>query len=283
MPYGLANRHGQTSEPGVREILSVALAAGVDLLDTARAYGSSESVIGALPKTLTQPFRIVTKLSPDVWRFGISAADAAGRAQRSVGDSLDALGADAIDTLLLHRAEQRTCCDGAVWRFLREARDCGTIGSLGVSAGDPDEAFEAIEDPDVQVVQVAASLLDQRLVRRGFFDAASESGKEVHVRSVYLQGLAFLDTRDLPTHLRPAKAQIDRIRDSARQQGIESGELWLQYARTLPVDRLILGAETAAQVGSNLRVFDRPIPPSVADLAAELELLPDSILDPARW
>jgi aryl-alcohol dehydrogenase-like predicted oxidoreductase len=281
--YGLANRDGQPSRETVRQMMEVALNAGVDVLDTARAYGESEAVIGSLLPESGRAFRVVTKLAPDIWRPGMSADQAIAGARVSLHASLGALRDDRLDTMLLHRAEHRTCCGGEVWDWLKLAREDGRIGKLGLSAATPDEGMEAVADPDVEVIQVAASILDQRLVRRGFFAAAARTGKEIHVRSVYLQGVAFIDPDALPAHLQPIRPQLRRIAGLARRLRCEPAQVWLNYGRTLPATRIVVGSENVVQVESNIVGFATPISPEVRELEAELPLAPADILDPARW
>ena len=82
-------------------VLDRALAAGIDWVDTAAAYGNgaSETVIGAwLPKVAAakRP-RISTKFNVDT-----SASDFAGQVERSLADSLKRLGLDRVQVLILH-------------------------------------------------------------------------------------------------------------------------------------------------------------------------------------
>ena len=65
MAYGIANRDGQTPTNEVRDILELARKAGVCSLDTARAYGQSEEVIGSLTAGDSH-WRIITKITPDL-------------------------------------------------------------------------------------------------------------------------------------------------------------------------------------------------------------------------
>ena len=60
LDYGVTNLRGQTTPADVAELLRIAGHAGVRVIDTAPAYGSSEETIGAcLPSE--HHFRIVTK------------------------------------------------------------------------------------------------------------------------------------------------------------------------------------------------------------------------------
>ena len=46
MSYGISNKIGQTSKLGAKKILDLASASGIDTLDTAVAYGDSETTLG---------------------------------------------------------------------------------------------------------------------------------------------------------------------------------------------------------------------------------------------
>ena len=61
MRYGIANSTGQVTAEQAGAMLRVAAVSGIDTLDTAVAYGSSESCLGALG---VSDFRVVTKLPP---------------------------------------------------------------------------------------------------------------------------------------------------------------------------------------------------------------------------
>ena len=283
-PYGIANRLGPPSPSGIEEMIDVARSAGIDTLDTAHAYGRSEEVVGgALPRG--DRWTVVTKLRPDLSPETAGRAEALRRAEASLRMSCERLGLETLPIVLLHRARHRTVCAGAIWRFLLDRREAGQIGQLGVSAGSPEEAAEALGDPDVGVIQVAANLLDQRLVRDGFFENARCAGKVVHVRSVFLQGVAHLPLDGLPPYLEGLRRPLVRMRAYAHELGRSLDELFLLFARDLPVHRVVVGCESPGQLRANLQNWERPnisVEPraELAEMVAELEC---RLLDPALW
>lgn len=145
--------------------------------DITEAWG----LIGASLHSLgcTDSFRVVTKLHPEVTGPGVTAAAALANTSRSLSESRHALRRDKLDVVMLHRQQHLHAHDEQIWRRLRRQRELGMIGALGVSSANPSEAWAALEHPEVEVVQLAASLLDQRLARHGFFEAAQEAGKQV--------------------------------------------------------------------------------------------------------
>lgn len=274
--YGIANRTGQPQAEVVADLLRCARQAGISILDTARAYGSSEETIGALTAGDSN-WRVVTKLDP--------AALTASSAAASLDASCRALGRNVLDCVLLHRADQRKADGGSVWDFLRTSRDHGCIRVLGLSAGCPEEAWEALDDPDVQCIQVASSLFDQRLTRGGFFDRAAAAGKAVFVRSVFLQGAAHLSVDKMPAHLFPLREALVTIEDWAQRRQVTRGQVFLAFAARLRFPRVLLGCETVVQLAQNLEDWHvaETLVDAVDSLAAALPGLPEDVLNPAMW
>lgn len=285
--YGINNTSGAPEFHTAREMLDLARRTGIATLDTARGYGDSEALIGACLEAQGEPktFEVVTKLAPDVARIGGTAAQALANTGRSLARSRKALGRDELDAVLLHRFAHLGAFDGAIWRRLRREREVGTIRALGVSAANPLEAWAALEHPEVELLQVATSLLDQRLARGNFFEAAAEAGKRVFVRSVFLQGLAFVPTRKLPRALRGFTQPLDEIRGATAALGCSVETLFLSYVATLPGCTAVVGCETPEQLRGILEATTGPRPSraSLHRLAARIAPLPDRLLDPSKW
>ena len=279
--YGIANTAGQPSPDDVARMIDLAGQAGVNTIDTARDYGSSEELIGALIPG--DGWRIVTKLTA---RLPVTSADdAVTAASASVAASLEALHETVLDTLLLHRLEHMTNWGGAVWRALVALRDEGRIQRLGISALDPTEAWKALEYPDVDVIQVASNLFDQRLDRGGFFDAAVEAGKEVFVRSVFLQGAAHLHPDRLPSHLVDLRGSLIQIREFAASRGWQPFAPFLYYAYGTSRASVLFGAEAVEQLRECLTEWALASEryEAVRELAARIPVLPESVLNPWQW
>jgi aryl-alcohol dehydrogenase-like predicted oxidoreductase len=279
--YGIANTAGQPSPVDVARIIRIAGQFGVHTIDTARDYGASEALIGELVPR--DGWRIVTKLTAQLPES--SSDGAVSAASASVAASLAALRETALDTLLLHRLEHMTNWDGAVWRALLGLRDGGRIHHLGISALGPDEAWLALECPDVDVIQVASSLFDQRLARAGFFEAAIAAGKEVFVRSVFLQGVAHLHPDRLPSHLAALREPLTQTGEYAASLGWKSFAPFLAFAYGTPGARVLVGAESVAQVRESLAEW-RLAPErseAVRELAARIPELPERVLNPWQW
>ncbi len=285
--YGISNCSGAPEFHSAAQMLDIAAHAGTTTLDTARGYGESEALIGACldARECDDAFEVITKLDPAVADPDSTAAQALANTGRSLAQSRRALGRDELDVLLLHRAAHLEAFDGAIWRRLLREREMGTIRALGVSAANPAEAWSALQHPEVEVIQVATSLLDQRLARGDYFEQAAKAEKRVFVRSVFLQGLAFVPTRKLPRKLSGFGEPLDEIRGTSQALGCSVETLFLSYVGSLPGCTAVLGCETVEQLRGLVEATSaaRPSPASLHRLAARITSLPDRLLDPSQW
>ena len=104
MNYGIANTNGQPEEKQSFEMLSTALANGITSIDTARAYGTSENVLGKFFKQYKGdlPF-ITTKI---IGIEGLPANEIEKKAFEVAETSLQTLGVDTVDRSGDQRAAQ---------------------------------------------------------------------------------------------------------------------------------------------------------------------------------
>jgi aryl-alcohol dehydrogenase-like predicted oxidoreductase len=290
LPYGIANRTGQPSRAAALRLVRKAVDRGVAEFDTARAYGDSEARLGEALRD-RKSVRTITKLSPltevapDARREEVRAA-----VDRSISESLVALKRGRLECLLLHRAEQMTAFRGAVWERLIELLEDGTLLALGVSVQTPDEALAALDNRDVQHLQVPFNLLDWRWRETGVIDRIrARSHVTIHARSVFLQGLLISGDPAIWPSIEgfDPRGTIALVASLAREFGRENlADLCLAYARGQDwIDGVVVGMETEAQLEANLGLFVRP-PLAIGDcetIACRAPRVPEQLLNPALW
>lgn len=293
MAYGVANMSGMPTADEAIAIMCRAAALGVTAYDSARAYGDAEARVGAaLGHLVGEKPAIITKLAPQAESSGSRPSESVitDRVDRSLDASFAALGVQAVDTVLLHRAADRTAWGGVVWRRLIHHRDAGRIGRIGVSVQSPAELAEAIADPDVAQVQVPFNLLDYRWTDAGVPALlAARPDLVVHVRSVFLQGLLVAGKGarwPRLVGLDPAifLASLDAF--AARFGRNDRADLCVAYVRAHEwVDAVVVGVETRDQLERTLALFaNPPLAPDQCDAVRDtVPRVPQDLLDPARW
>jgi len=148
----------ETPQPGAaREMLREAVRLGVDLIDTAHAYGRSEELIADALHPYPDGLMIATK--GGLRRGG----DPDGRPARLRADceaSLRRLRVDTIDLWQLHRIDPQIPLEEQ-FGTIRELRDEGKIRFVGVSEVSLDELRRARALVDIAAVQNRFNLADQ--------------------------------------------------------------------------------------------------------------------------
>ena len=291
MEYGIANRAGQPGRALAIRMVRSAIAHGVTAVDTARAYGDAEEVLGeALNGAWRSRVEVITKLDP-LDSLAADADESAVRAavEESVRRSCEALRAEKLSTLLLHRADHQRAWAGAGWRRLLEMREEGTIGALGASVYDPQEALELLRETAIQHLQIPMNVLDWRWKASGVDRALAERPNVlVHARSALLQGLLTGTAASWPESGDfDASSCLRQLREFVADFGRESlTDLCLAYVRSQPwITSVVVGCETVEQVNENLRLFCQPklSAEQCAELESSLPRAPENLLNPSQW
>lgn len=253
--YGVANIRGRVPADDVTAILSEARAAGCDTIDTAIAYGNAEAVLGDAG---VADFRIVSKLPavPDDER------DIAGWVRRSVEGSLQRLRVSRLHGVLLHRPQQLLTERGReLSAALEQLKGAGLTMKVGVSGGSAVELDDYAAALTVDLVQVPFNLFDRRLLAGGRLERLVEGGVEVHVRSVFLQGLLVMGPAQRPPAFDRWAAYLAQYDAWLQQSGVSAIAACLRDALAQPgIARLVVGVDGAAHWRGILAAVDGPAP-----------------------
>ncbi len=251
LPYGLNNTHGQPPLAAVADVLREARDAGINLLDTAAAYGDAEARIGQL-HAITQDFAVITKVPG-----GESAAVTA-----AVDASLHRLRRPTVAGLLFHSALAFASDDDTTgWPALLAARQAGHTTHIGVSTYRAAHLLTGnfVETSPVRqptLLQMPLSVLDQQLLPHLPYLAA-ERGIEIHGRSVFLQGLLLREPAQLPAFFAPLAPKLHRLRALAADAAMPLNALLLLFAAQTPgVRRVVIGVDSVANLHDNLRAAE---------------------------
>jgi aryl-alcohol dehydrogenase-like predicted oxidoreductase len=156
---------GEPKDPAeVRDVLRRAVERGVNLIDTADAYGPE--IAERLIAEALQPYPpgLVIATKGGVTRQGPARTEYVGRAGyliQCVEMSLRRLHLDCIDLYQLHRIDPRTPLEESLGA-LKRMQEAGKIRHIGLSEVTPDEIRAARKIVPIMTVQNRYSLADRR-------------------------------------------------------------------------------------------------------------------------
>jgi len=271
--YGISNTRGRVSEDGVRQILNLAADCKITHIDAAYYHGDVERILGRC-----WPFPSPFKPQVRTLRLEKGLDWLEARLRRSV----DHMGLARIHAALVDSAEDLTGAEGdALWARLEKLKAEGLVSRIGISATYDDQPLLLAKRFKPDIMQVPASILDQRLVRDGTIAQLAALGVEVQVRSVFLQGLLFLPREALPANLAPVGPHLSRVRRIMAECAADPLHAALSYALNLEgVSTAIVGVTSAAELRAIVAASERKAP----RIAYEMMALDDEIaLDPGQW
>jgi len=264
--YGVSNQRGQVPKDEAAAILSRAANAGIGLLDTAANYGEAEAVLAALN---TSRFRIVTKTIN--LSYGLDRVIARAR------QSAQTIRAD---TLLVHAVADLKGAEGrALWAALRQLKNEGVFRKIGISAYVADDPVALAQRFHPDVMQLPLSLLDQRLLANGALAQLRDLGVEVHARSLFLQGLLFME--NLPAKLRSATPHLAHIREVLQKADLPPLSAALGFVLAQPEIAFgLVGVTSEKELDEIIAAVRQPLP--TLDWAS-FALHDELVLTPSLW
>jgi D-threo-aldose 1-dehydrogenase len=275
----------------VEEALAAAWAGGVRAFDTAPHYGVGlgEERMGRF--LATRP-RAEFVLSTKVGRLLVDDPAAPTEAEgyvgtprrrrvrdyspagirRSIEESLQRLGLDRVDLVLIHDPEDYL--DQAVDEAaptLSALRDEGVIGGYGVGTNYAEVALRLVTETDLDHVMIAGryTLLERGAVGLELLEACLARGVRVLAAGLLNSGLlADPDAADAHYDYEIAPAEVvqtaQRLQQACRRHGVELRAAALQFPLRHPaVSAVVLGAGTAETVRDSAEQLRVEVPESL--------------------
>jgi aryl-alcohol dehydrogenase-like predicted oxidoreductase len=287
--YGMWGMGGWTGSDDAESLssLELAVAKGVNFLDTAQAYGDghSERLLGRL--LAAHPGRLygATKVPPKnrQWpsRRGVPLAEVFPRdyIREYVGISRANLGVEAIDLLQLHVWEDDWLRSGEIKRTVEELKREGSIRAFGISLNrwEPWNGVKAVRSGLVDAVQVIYNIFDQA-PEDELFPACRENGVAVIARVPFDEGSLigsltlqstwpaddWRSTYFVPENLESSVAHADAIKPLV-PAGVTLAEMALRFILSnQDVSTVIPGMRKPSNVEANTAASEAgPLPPGL--------------------
>ena len=275
---GFGIGYGSVNDSESAAAVERAVGLGVNLIDTADAYGAghSEELLGNVLGGRWDGVYLATKVGnerrdPEPGRKNFARDYVIAACEKS----LKRLRKDVIDIYQLHGPPEEIVDRGEIFETLDLLKQQGKIRFIGVSVNEAEQGLRLIREDRVDVIQVRYNLLDRK-PEKELFPLALENNigiiARVPLASGILCGKFTADTKFAPDDQRVNWLKGDALRDYVQKVdalkavlGDECGsllELALRYAITHDaVGVTIPGGKTAAQVEGNVSACAKgPLP-----------------------
>jgi aryl-alcohol dehydrogenase-like predicted oxidoreductase len=269
--YGISNNLGIPADVELRRIFDIAFFNGIKVLDTAPGYGNAEVRIGNLSENR---FNVITKF--------VNVANEQAL-KDTLDESVNRLNAEPLYAYLAHNSNE-LIAKPDLWDFLSTQKEKGRIDKIGYSLYTTDQLEELLMlqmKPDI--VQLPYNLIDRKF--ESYLPELNSYGTEIHVRSVFLQGLFFMDPMALPEKLQPMKSTILEIKRLCVENNLTISQLLLSYVyHHSLINKIVIGVASANQLLENIRdITTECLSNDLLDQIKLITVADAGLLNPVNW
>jgi len=243
--YGINNRGGKIPQSEAMKILNYCIENNINVIDTATNYGNSENVLGKCFKTLSGDFNVISKLP----KCNLN------KVESICYDSLKKLGIQKLYGYLIHDFDFFEN-NARVWHILLKLKENGFINKIGFSLYYPSQLEKIFASKiHFDILQVPYNVLDQRF--GAMFQKLKKNKVEIHVRSVFLQGLLFKKPTTLNSFFNPIKKKIDYLHQVSFNKKISVSNLLLGFTHINDhIDKIVIGVDSMNDLKDNINYIN---------------------------
>ena len=256
MNYGIANTKGQVNSEEISKILKFCEDINIKTLDTAVGYGDSEKYLGNVG---VKNFEIITKIPA----LPKECKDINKWISDTLNGSMSRLNVSYLDVVLFHVPNQLLDENGSLlYTGLTKLKNSGKISKIGISVYEPSDLDKILKLYKFDIVQLPFNILDRRFEKTSWLKKLKNLGIEIHVRSIFLQGLLLMKSEDRPKYF------------SKWNKLLKSYDYWLAVNKISPIkaclnhvlaiseiDKIVFGVdsllnlkEIVSSIGDNFQV-----------------------------
>lgn len=284
LPYGIGIKNLPTEQEADR-ILKTAVELGVTYIDTARGYGVAEERIGKSGIGKLPGIVIGTKCGQFLKQEpGLHGTELAKRIRGDIDTSRRMLQQEQLQLVQLHNELPDFTDFRELIEIMQKLKDEGKIAHVGISTRGAQAAEAAIESNFFETMQLAYSILDQRMAPH-ILPLAQQKNIGIINRSVLLKGALTPAAQKLPAQLAPLKKNAARAAAIAVDLGLTLPELAIRFAATHPaISTILVGTiEPKHLEAARAAAAHGPLPTDILTKLYSLAIDDPTQVDPALW
>ncbi len=272
LDYGINNLEGKPNKENVFKILDFARESGIQILDTADAYGNSKEILGEYLKKNNFSFKINSKFNNTNLKL-----------EEKTYNSLEILNISYFNTYFFHDYLDFEN-DNNLLKSLINLKSDGVIKKIGLSVYNNNEFNKAILNKQVDVIQLPFNLLDNYRQRGGLLKKAKLYRKEIHVRSIFLQGLFFKNLPILDRKITVLNPYLYELQNLAINYNISMLNMAMNYVLYQEeVDYVIIGIDKISHLSELLSQMEGMIPIDLINKINDINVSEVEMLYPKNW
>lgn len=271
LKYGINNISGVPTDVELESILKLAKKSGIEFLDSAHGYGDAEERLG---KFSDYDFQVITKFKK---------LESGYPFHEELRESLNRLNTESVYGYMAHDGDL-LIENPKWWQGLQEAKTHGLVKKIGYSLYSVNQLESLLAQKMIpDLIQFPYNIFDRRFAQ--YMPELVSLGVEIHIRSVYLQGLLHMNPARLSNNLKLLKPYLIKLRDITIINNLSISELCLGFALSNPlINKVVIGVDNASQLSENISICKKTtLSNDVYSELLSIEVTDLNLLNPSNW
>jgi len=246
--YGIANSNKQFKLEERVNFLDFAYKNGFISFDTAYNYKNSHKILGQWISIKNRKPILYSKI-PKIKKIDIKVLT------DIFSKMLSELNVTNLDGLFLHNPKDWENIKMQI--FINKIIKKKLIKSFGLSIYEENQIYL---NENIKIIQAPGNIFNQKVINSERLHNFSNNGGEVHIRSIFIQGLIFMNPNNIPTILEELKKPIFYIQNYAKEINIPIANLLLLAVNKIfPKAKLVVGLDDLEQITTLLEIYKNKI------------------------
>ena len=270
MKYGVNNKVGKIPKKEIVKILNFSKRNNISYFDTASTYGESENKLGNYLKKNNNNFKIITKYS--------------SKKKSIIKQFYETrkLTSQTPDIVLAHSYKDYISKDfqETLNHLIKEFK----LKKYGASLYSPNEYFKILKVRVPNIIQVPVNIFDKRFLEKKIISSIKKNRIEVHARSIYLQGLLFVEEKKIYRYFKNIKKIFKKTIKLAENENLSLAQLSLLWVyKKKDINKIVLGIDSLSQLNENINLLKKKINNKTILEIDKINLHKNTIIKPNLW
>jgi len=250
--YGLSKKNIK-SNTKIKKILKFSNNSNIKLIDTSDNYGSSEALLG---KNNLKNFKVITKLK--ISDNEKKSDDLEDIIFEKIEQSLFKLNIKKLYAILLHNSNDlKGNKKYKLIKILKKLKKKNLVSKIGISIYDPKELdfIWPFWKPDI--VQCPFNIVDKRIYESGWLNRLKKNKIEIHVRSIFLQGLLLKNKKSIPKKFKKWENIFKELNSYCDDENILKIQVCINFIKSFKkISYVVIGFENILQIKKIIKYFN---------------------------
>lgn len=271
--YGICNKIGIVKKQEVKKIINYCKIKKINSIDTAQGYGNSHKLLGSLN---LNKFQITTKIS-NIKKKKIN--DLESFVNLEVEKILKELNKKKVYALLIHDVSQLRGRFGKnLYNVLQNLKKNKKFIKLGISVYTKKELDFILKNYNIDIVNLPVSVANQEFCKKNYLLKLKKKNIEIHVRSIFLQGLLLSNSKYLPKRFKNNKFFLEWF-NWLKINNYNPLEASLGFIKDIKyIKKIIIGVDSYYQLKMIVKAYNKSLKYNFKNFNQSLILR-----NPSKW